>query len=249
MIEQTGDVSVENTSLSDLKVEKLRDPDGFGVGNVTLRNVTTDSDTTIVDIPGTSTIESSMIVGDVQIKSTGDVTLDDVTIDDTSIVDVGDVLIKGNVPMDIKAKFSGDVEIKSAGGVTLDFVEGSDVSIADNGDVDIISSDLRGDLKITSNDAVTVMGNDFFLEDISITNNMGPVIVDNNVNLSLSIIENDVVMVTDNTFTDAEISKNTGGVDINGNTGEKLNCSDNDPPPTGGGNTITELADGQCVGF
>jgi hypothetical protein len=67
--------------------------------------------------------------------------------------------------------------------------------------------------------------------------------------LTLSIVENNAVTVSNNTFTDAEVSKNAGGVSIVNNTGEKLNCSDNSPAPTGSGNTITELADGQCAGF
>lgn len=161
VIEQTGNVLVENTSLSDVKVEKIS-------GNVTLQNVKTDSDTTIADNGGSVKIDMSML--------------------------------------------------------------GSDVGI-------------------TSNGSVTVTGNNFALEDVLVSNNSGPVIFDGNVDLSLSIIENNAVTVSGNTFTDAEVSKNTGGVSIVNNNGEKLNCSDNNPAPTGSGNTITELADDQCAGF
>ncbi len=161
VIEQTGEVLVEDTSLSDLKVNKV-------TGNITLQNVITDSDTTIANNGGDVTINESML--------------------------------------------------------------GSDVGI-------------------TSNGAVTITDNNFSLEDVMISNNSGPVFFDGNVNLSLRIIENIGVTVSGNTFTDAEVSKNIGGVSIEGNTGEKLNCSDNSLAPTGSGNTITELTDGQCAGF
>ena len=108
---------------------------------------------------------------------------------------------------------------------------------------------LGSDVEITSNCAVTITGNNFSLEDVMISNNRGPVFFDGNLNLSLKIIENIGVTVSGNTFTAAEVSKNIGDVSIEDNTGEKLNCSDNSLAPTGSGNTITELSDGQCAGF
>lgn len=43
-----------------------------------------------------------------------------------------------------------------------------------------------------------------------------------------------------------QIFRNSGGVDVSGNEVEgRLQCSDNDPPPTGGGNTA-ERKEGQC---
>ena len=100
---------------------------------------------------------------------------------------------------------------------------------------------------MTGNGAVTLVGNDFGLEDAHIAKNAGPVLVRNNVNLSLSVIENASVRVIGNTVTDAEVSKNSGGTQISRNTGETLSCSDNRPAPTGGGNVFPELKDGQCA--
>jgi hypothetical protein len=77
----------------------------------------------------------------------------------------------------------------------------------------------------------------------------GAVTLSNNVNLSFSINERNGVTISGNTFTSASITKNTGGVSIVNNTGETLVCVDNSPAPTGSGNTITILADGQCAGF
>ena len=107
---------------------------------------------------------------------------------------------------------------------------------------------LGSDAAIRANyDGVTIKYNNFSLEDVMISNNAGPVVIDGNTELSLSIIENDNVTLSNNTITDAEVSKNTGGVSIVNNTFEKLNCSDNNPAPTGSDNIITELADGQCA--
>jgi hypothetical protein len=108
---------------------------------------------------------------------------------------------------------------------------------------------LGSDVGITSNGAVTLTGNDFALEDVFVSNNSGPVLVALNTNFNIGLIENGHVTFSGNTFSDADISKNTGGVSITSNTGAGLKCFDNNPPPSGLGNDITELADGQCAGF
>jgi hypothetical protein len=66
--------------------------------------------------------------------------------------------------------------------------------------------------------------------------------------LSISISERNGVTISGNDFVSATVTKNTGGVSITNNIGEKLLCSDNTPAPTGSGNTIL-FTDGQCAGF
>ncbi|MEM9484021.1 MAG: hypothetical protein AAGA83_10065 [Cyanobacteria bacterium P01_F01_bin.116] len=56
-------------------------------------------------------------------------------------------------------------------------------------------------------------------------------------------------MFKNNIFENVSIDKNIGGTSIIGNTGAVLICTDNNPAPTGSGNTITELADKQCAKF
>ena len=87
---------------------------------------------------------------------------------------------------------------------------------------------------------------------------------DRNCDGRLTVTENANVMLTNNNptdaaaagaacssgfgFSDADVSKNSGGVLIENNTGEGLFCTDNDPAPTGSGNSIT-FSDGQCAGL
>ena len=192
---------------------------------------------------GASTIDGSVVVE----KGTGNVRLVGATLaaGDLNVIEqTGEVLVEDTSLSDLKVnKITGNVTLQNV-------ITDSDTTIANNGgDVTINESMLGSDVGITSNNAVTVTGNDFSLEDVMISKNGGPVFFDSNFNLSLRIIENIGVTVSGNAFTDAEISKNIGDVSIENNTGEKLNCSDNSLAPTGSGNTITELTDGQCTGF
>ena len=97
--------------------------------------------------------------------------------------------------------------------------------------------------------AVNLTDNDFSAESILISGGSGAVTLSNNVNFSISILERNGVTFAGNTFEYASITKNSGGVSITNNTGATLICVDNSPAPTGSGNTITVLADGQCAGF
>ena len=110
-----------------------------------------------------------------------------------------------------------------------------------------------------------ITGSSFALEDVLISGNTGPVVIDSNCDMRLTVVENTMnVAITNNNlvqaaeagatcfangFTDADVSKNKD-VTIEGNTGEGLYCSGNDPAPKEGprGNLIT-FSDGQCAGF
>ena len=180
----------------------------------------------------------------------------------------GDLIVSdqtGNVEVD--GSSLSDVKIENIGGwVMLKTVtSNSDTSIVDNGDVTIKSSELSGDMNVSFNGMVTITGNSFSLEDVRISSNDGPVVIDRNCDMRLTVIENNVVTITNNNptdattegatctsgfgFTDADVSKNMGGVMITNNTGEGLFCSDNDPTPTDGGRNIFTFTDGQCAGF
>lgn len=220
-----------------------------GTGDVRLAGATLSAGDLIVIEQHGDVLLYSTSLSDIKVQGiTGNVILDGVTTDsDTSIVGItGNVKIESSELRDL----FGDVEIKSVGDVTLSNTAiASDMSITDSGAVALDLLTLDGDVILISNGGVNFTRNYVSLEDVMILNNTGPIIVNKNVDLSLSITENDDVTVTGNTFTYAEVSKNSGGVSIVGNTGEKLNCSDNNPAPTGLFNTITELADGQCAGF
>ncbi len=121
-------------------------------------------------------------------------------------------------------------------------------------------------MRIQFNGWVDLTNNSFSLEDVLISGNDGPVLIDRNCDMRLTITENNDVTITNNNaedagaagavcasgfgFTDADVTKNTGGVLIENNTGEGLSCSDNDPAPVeaSAGNAIT-FSDGQCAGF
>ena len=192
---------------------------------------------------GASTIDGTVSVE----KGTGDVSLvgGELTAGDLIVIEqTGDVTVDGILLSDVKVeKITGHIMLL---GIETD----SDTTVADNeGDVTIAESMLGSDVSIISNLAVAVTDSNFSFEDVFVGSNAGPVVLDRNTDLNVAIIENNAVTVTNNTFTDADISKNTGGVFIDNNGGEVLKCFDNNPAPTGSGNTITELADGQCAGF
>ncbi len=136
--------------------------------------------------------------------------------------------------------------------------------LENNANVTIDSSALGSDVTVLLNWLVEITNSSFALEDALISKNSGPVLIDRNCDVRLTVHENHNVMITNNNlpdavaagatcysgfgFTDADVSKNTGGVFIENNTGEGLFCSDNDPAPFGSGNEIT-FTDGQCAGF
>lgn len=218
---------------------------------------------------GPSVIDGSVIVQ----KGTGDVRFTGATLNSDLIVieQMGDVEVDGSGcdPEDLSCAIVSDVMVgKVTGAVTLRGVTtDSDTTIVENdGNVVIDSSALGSDVAIQYNKMVTVAGSSFALEDVRISNNEGPVLIDRNCDMRPTVVENGSVMLTNNNptdataagatcvsgygFSDADVSKNTGGVVIENNSGEGLYCSDNDPAPVEGaaGNVIT-FSDGQCAGF
>ena len=202
-----------------------------------------------------SQIEGSVIVetgeGDVRFVGATLAAGDFVVIERT-----GDVELNRTLVSDVKIE-------KSKGNIALENVTtDSDTTIKENiGIVTIADSTLGSDVEINQNGDVTMTGNSFSLEDVLISKN-GMVTIDGNCDMSLSVSENSgKVAITNNTsmanprctgdfgFTDANVSKNTGGVDISGNTGESLVCSDNRPAPMGKKTNEILFTDGQCKGF
>lgn len=186
----------------------------------------------------------SVIDGTVSVeKGTGSIRLTDASLPsgDLLIVEqVGNVTVVGTSLSDVLVeKVDGNVTLTN---VTTD----SDTTLAGNGNVTLQDSTFGSDAKLLENGRVTLRRNDFALEDISLEKNAGPVLIEDNTNFSIAVIENDRVTFRGNDFTDANISKNSGSTRIDRNAGDVLSCSDNSPAPTGSGNVIRELADGQC---
>ncbi len=216
-----------------------------------------------------SEIEGSVIVK----KGTGHVRFIGATLNSDLIVteQVGDVEVDGS-GCDLLDPLCGtvsDVNVeKLTGNVTLRGVTtDSDTTVVENdGRLIIDSSTLGGDVRVRLSGMVWLTENSFSLEDVLIAKNDGPILLDRNCDARLTITESNSVMITNNNptdaeaagatcssdfgFSDADVSKNSGGVLIENNTGEGLFCTDNAPAPAQGseGNTIT-FSDGQCAGF
>lgn len=234
VINQTGHVEVTASSLSDVKIEKIRS------GSVTLTAATLDSDTTIVDIcsdadctiPGStrgdvliasSGIDTSL-GGDVEIKSAGNVTVTSVTSNsDTSIVDNDDVTVASSV-------LSGDMNVAFNRGM---------VTVRD-------SSFSLEDIRIATNDGPVLLYQNCDMRLTVVENQMGVMITNNKENPDPTRIDETCdTSVSGFGFSDADVSKN-GDVVISNNTGEGLFCSDNNSV-TGSDNMIAFI-DGQCAG-
>lgn len=246
---------------SEIGLDSDSDSDNGGGGGVSV--IQSNAGLTSVVADANSAIDGTVLIE----KGTGDVRFEGAALNSDLIVieQNGDVLVdgrsSGNATLsDVKIeKVSGDIRLV---GVITD----SDMTIKENGgDVSIESSVLGGDVEIALNQAVTIASNSFALEDILISKNTGFVTIDRNCDMRLSVFENTSgVHITNNNanhatvagricfsgfgFTDADVSKNQGGVLIENNTGEALFCSDNDPAPTGSNNSIL-FVDGQCVGI
>ncbi len=215
-----------------------------------------------VSVSGGS-IKGSIIVG----KSTGDVRVQNAVLDTSDLIVVeltGSVVVGG---ADAGVTLS-DVNVeKSKGSITLTNVTtDSDVKIIENpeGHVSIAGSTVGSDVRIFGNQMVSLTGNSFSGEDLLVNKN-GPVTIDSNCDMRLTVTENGPVTLTNNRdpdpadpndgcvsgfgFSDADVSKNQGGVMITNNTGEGLYCSDNDPAPTPNNTNTITFSDGQCAGF
>lgn len=200
-------------------------------------------------------------------KGTGDVLIAGAVLFDLIVLDqVGDVVISDTRFM-TGAPLSDFSVTRLTGNVSVDGITtDSDVTVTEStGSVTITGSGLGGDAIISSNGGVTVTKSSFALEDVSITGNTGPILVDRNCDLNLTVLENNNVTISNNSeaaagkakvdcnldgfgLTNVIVDKNTGGVSIVKNTGELLSCADNDPAPTGSGNSFT-ITNGQCAGF
>lgn len=217
----------------------------------------------------TTRIEGSVLVE----KGAGNVRFVGATLHSDLIVkeQVGEVELDGSGcdPLDPLCGIVGDVNVEGlTGNVTLRGIStDSDATFQYNdGNVTIDSTSFGSDARFQFNGRVELTNSSFSLEDVFILGNAGPVLIDRNCDMRPSISENSNVMITNNNitdataggatctsgfgFSDADVSKNTGGVLIDNNSGEGLHCSDNDPSPVEGsaGNAVT-FSDGQCAGF
>lgn len=198
---------------------------------------------------GTASCGGSLIHASVLVeKGTGNVRVSDATLtagDLFVIEQAGSALVERTSLSDVAIEaITGPVTLQS---VTTD----SDTKIIGNdGAVSIKGSLFGSDIEIKTNGgAVTVAGNSFSDEVVVVESNGGAVAFTDNIDLSFSIVANHGVTIGGNNFINGSVGSNTGGVSIVNNTGETLLCSGNNPAPTGSGNTITVLADGQCAGF
>ncbi len=242
-------------SLTDSKVFPGSVTLSKGNGGLTIIGSTVEGEVKVSETTGAVSADAGTTIdGAVSVeKGTGAVTLAGTTL---AAGDLNVVEQEGDVTLDGMAQTTSlsDLKVEKSWNVTLKNVEtDSDTTLVNNRDISIEYSTLGSDAAIASNGAVTLRGNGFSLEDVIVSGNGGPVVVAENSHFNISLIQNNDVTFRDNSFTDADISKNTGGVSITNNTGEVLKCFDNDPPPDppqpGLENTITELADGQCADF
>lgn len=225
-----------------------------GSGDISLCSATVSGAVTISENVGDllATVSppctASSITGTVSVeKGTGNVDLSGAT------VSSGDVLVvdqTGNVV--ISSSTISDIAITNLdGSITLDGVQtDSDATISGtSGLLKVMNSNFVGDAAFRNGAGVEVSGSSFSLEVVVIENNSGPVTFDSNVDLSVTVTVNDDVTISNNVGRVASVTKNTGGVSISGNTFTELSCVDNNPAPTGSGNTVTSLASGQCSSF
>lgn len=143
VIEQDGDVTVKQASLSDIKIENLK-------SNVVLDQVTTDSDTTINDTGGSVTITSSTLGSDVAISLNGTVTIED------SSFSLEDVLISGNGPVVIRKNCDMRLTISENGNVSLEDNADPNPSVPADG---CVSGYGWSDADVHKNGYVTITGN------------------------------------------------------------------------------------------
>ena len=169
VFDQQGDVEVDGASLSDILIEKTTG------GHVSLRDVTTDSDTTIAGNQGDVVIDSSTLGSDVGIASNGSVAirgnsfaLEDVLVSKNR----GPVVIERNCDLTLSILENAHVVIAnnnptdaSAAGATCTSGFGlTDVDVSKNGNVSIVGN--TGELlKCSDNGSISGADNDFTFTD------------------------------------------------------------------------------------
>lgn len=150
VIEQVGDVEVTGTSLSDVKVEK-------STGSITLVDVTTDSDTSVIDNGGDVTITNSAFGSDTAIilNDEGDVTITGTSFsqEDVRISQNGNVLFEAN------SQFGGVFIENTSVNFTLNNV--TNVEISKNGGATIVGN--AGESLKCADNPVSGSGNNFVL--------------------------------------------------------------------------------------
>jgi hypothetical protein len=192
---------------------------------------------------------ASTITGSISIaRGTGAVTFDGAltSASDLTVIErTGNVVLQRITLSDVLLdKITGNLQILAS---QID----SDVSIQlVTGSALLSEVSTSGDLSINSITAgLTIRNSDFGSEVVSVGNIDVSTTITGNKDLSLTVLESENVRLTGNTVRTASLNVNTGGVTINNNVFETLNCADNNPAPVGTGNTVTVLADGQCTGF
>lgn len=189
----------------------------------------------------------SAIVGSINVeKGNGLIQLSGGHLDaaDLNVVEnIGPIKVSDTTLSDVKIeKTTGNVMLKN---ITSDS-DGTLVEI--NGAVTMLDSMVSGDFGLKGGKAATFARNNFGGESFSISEITGPVMVMGNKEFSVSIIENQgLVAFNDNNSSVVELNKNTGSVSVSDNTFMTISCIDNSPVPTGSGNIVTVVANGQCA--
>ena len=160
-----------NTTLRNVKVEKT-------TGNVTLKNVTTDSDTTIVENDGNVKIMQSMLGSDIEIKGNRRVTIK------SSSAALEDVVISNN---------EGKIIVDSNCDLSLSIVENGVVKLTNNNETDAMNA------------GATCNSDGFGLTDVEVSKNTGGVAIKNNTGELLTCSDNSPAPTgSGNTFTFAD---------------------------------------------
>jgi hypothetical protein len=133
-----------------------------------------------------------------------------------------------------------DIQLKK---VTKQIIIGSDRSC-------MIDPLVLGRIQLEENSAEIAICKMSTRQDVQLTKNTGVIWVsENTIGEDLQVAENTQhVRVRLNTVGEnIEVIKNTGGVQLSSNSaGMLIQCTDNDPPPTGFGNTAP-MKEGQCA--
>lgn len=270
-----GSVKVDNTPGDVLAAGSLTDLTLIGSGNLfaddlsTISSISVQGGNGIIELCGSS-IGGGLSVtghtGDVEINAnkpncgpttlTGGLTASggsgSVTVIGADLSN-GDFSVSnynnGDVTLE-DAQVSDVILLQNTGSLTMSDVDAdSDTSITNQvGNVVLSDFTVLGDTLIKQvQGAATLSDSNLNFEDVSISLVSGTVTVENNINLQLTVMEvSGMVEITGNVVGNGNVNKNTGGVQFLGNTFQVLSCTDNNPAPSGSGNTIV-FGDGQCA--
>jgi fibronectin-binding autotransporter adhesin len=236
-------VSVTGGTLSaGLSVESGRA--GLTVcGGTIIGGITLSETTGALSIGQATTCALSTIDGNILVtKGTGAIAVTNAALSASDIIvseQTGNIDLNGVNPSDLSIELvTGSVSLSSLSTDSDSTVKGI------TGALTVTGSSFQGDLAVSSNGAITLIGNDFNFEDVLLEGGTGNLRVENNVNLGITITERGLVTFIGNDFTQALLSKN-GVVTISGNTGLFIDCVDN-AGIVGSGNAVA-TALGQCA--